>query len=301
MKALITGSEGFIGYFLIKELLDKGHNVIATYKEKAPNLSEQVQLIKLDILNKQDLINVLDRYMPNIVFHLASADRFEEDEDIINEINVEGTKNLIETIEDIDKSPSLVIIGSAEEYGIPKLLPLNEQHPLSPISLFGKSKLLAENLAKDSAKKGFRVIIIRSFDIIGPGQDEKYFVSGLAKQIADFEKGKIKKIKIENLNQKIDFVDVRDAVRGYILAAEKGDSGEIYNICSGNAYEFKEISNKFLNLAKKRPEVDEKTIKSAIPLIVGDNRKFFKKTGWRALIDIDTSINDILSYWRNNK
>jgi GDP-4-dehydro-6-deoxy-D-mannose reductase len=299
MKAIVTGSEGFIGSYLINELLARNHEVIATYKAKQPKLPEKVSLVKLDILNYNDIYTLFDRQQPHAVFHLAAAGN-NEDSNLIHKVNVDGTKNLIEAAEEMDKSPSLVIIGSAEEYGVPEVLPIAEEHPLNPLTPYAKSKALAENLAKDSAKKGFRVLILRSFDIIGPGQDESHIVSGIAKAIAVAEKGKKKAIEIENMHLKRDFTDVRDMAKAYVIASEKADSGEFYNICSGNSYEIKDIADRLLKLSKEKVELKEatKVKKNDVPVLLGDNRKFFKKTGWRPLIDIDMSLSDILAYWR---
>ncbi|NTV23383.1 MAG: NAD-dependent epimerase/dehydratase family protein [Nanoarchaeota archaeon] len=196
-----------------------------------------------------------------------------------------------------------IAIG-AEEYGIPLGVPIPEDHPLKPVSPYAKSKMLAEQLGKESAKRGFRVLLLRPFNHIGPGQSPDFAVSAFASQIAKIEKAGKPIIEVGNLESKRDFTDVRDVVRAYVTAFEKGDSGEPYNICSGTAYEMKEILEKLLAMSKKKVEIKKDPARmrsSDIPILLGDNRKFFRKTGWRPMIPIDDSLHSVLEYWRHRK
>jgi GDP-4-dehydro-6-deoxy-D-mannose reductase len=305
MRALVTGSEGFVGPYLVKELLGKGHSVIATYKEKPGNIYN-ARYVQMDILDEKQVMSVFEKEDPHMVFHLAGISdvKFSIDNpEITLKVNVEGTKNIITAAEEMERSPSVLLIGSAEEYGVPQYVPVDEEHPLDPLTPYATSKVLAEKLGRESAKRGFRVIISRSFNHIGPGQTENFVTAAFAKQIAQIEKSGKKELFVGNLESKRDFTDVRDIVRGYVLALEKCETGEAYNLCSGKAYVISEILDKLLALSKVKIEVkqDPKRMrKSDVPEFVGDYRKFFKKTGWKPLIDIETSLADILNYWRKN-
>jgi len=303
--ALITGITGQDGSYLAEFLLKKGYEVAGTYHNKiTTKFPEQVKLYPLDILDKDNLKKVFEEFEPRVIFHLAAISNVKfsmENPELTHKVNVEGTKNIIQVAENMDKSPAILIIGSANQYGIPEFLPITEEHPLDALNPYAESKIQCEILAQESVKKGFRIIIVRSFNHIGPRQTEDFVVSSFAKQIVEIEKGKNSVIKVGNLDAKRDFTDVRDIVKAYILAVEKADSGEPYNICSGNAYEIKEILDKLLELSKIKIKIEQdpsRMRKSDIPILLGTNKKFFAKTGWLPLIDIDTSLKDILEHWR---
>ena len=106
---------------------------------------------------------------------------------------------------------------------------------------------------------------------------------------------------VGNLEAKRDFTDVRDMVRGYWMALEKGTPGKVYNICSGKAYEIKWILEKLVELSGVEVEikqVEERMRPSDVPLLEGDNSAFRKDTGWEPSIPIEQTLADLLDFWR---
>lgn len=305
MRSLITGISGFVGPHLAKHLLSNKHTVFGVdlIKKKIENVSSY----QVDILNRKSLFSVMNEIKPDYVFHLAAQSSVEKSfsqPELTKKVNVDGTKNLLDSILNAKINPAILIVSSAQIYGTPKQTPITEQHPLNPQSPYAKLRLKQEKLALDYYKKhSMKIVIARSFNHTGPGQSAEFVCPDFAKQIVEIEKGLRKPvIKVGDLKAKRDFTDVRDIVRGYLLALEKGKTGEYYNLCSGKAYSVEEILHiliKISNCKGIKIERDPKKMRpSDMPILLGDNSKFRKQTGWKPEIQIEQTLSDILEYWR---
>ncbi len=199
--------------------------------------------------------------------------------------------------------PRILIAGSSEEYGHTDV-ELTEDSPLRPLSPYGVSKVAQDLLGFQYFKSyGMHIIRTRGFNHTGPRRGEVFVCSTFAKQIAEIEKDKSKLpiIKVGNLDAERDFTDVRDMVKGYWLALEKGEPGEVYNICSGKSIPIKNILRKLLSLSKREIKIrndPERMRPSDLKVLVGNNTKFTEKTGWKPSINIDQTLEDLLNYWR---
>ena len=301
MKALITGACGFVGTYLVKVLLSNNIEVFGVDKTVKDKVNK-VEYYELDILDKEALTKTLYDIKPDYIFHLAgiASVKFSwENPELTHKINAEGTRCLLDAIPK-NSDPRIFFASTAEIYGIPKEVPLKETHEVNPQNPYAKSKLEAEKIIQNSK---YVYIISRSFQHIGPGQSLGFVCPDFAKQIAEIEKGEKEPIMyVGNLNAKRDFTDVRDIVNAYFLAMTKGIPGEIYNICSGNAYLIQDILQKLLDMSKVKIKVkeDPKRMRPVkIPVQVGDNSEFVKQTGWKPKISIEQSLKDVLGSWRN--
>jgi len=306
MNILITGVNGFVGKYLSKFLLSKGFKVFGIDIFDTFDGEDKVNYFKLDLLNKEDSQEVIKKIKPEFIFHLAGFSSVKmsfEQPELCRKINVDGTKNLLDSVLDLDINPRILIVTSAEIYGIPKSIPIKETDILNPISPYAQSRKEQEELCAKYADK-LKIIISRSFPHTGPGQQPIFVVSDFAKQIAEIEKGNIKPVmSVGNLESKRDFTDIRDIIEAYLLAVEKAIPGETYNICSGNAYSIKEILDKLLSFSKVKINVKQDPSKlrpSDLPILQGDNLKFKQQTGWVPKISIKKTLKDTLDYWRNN-
>jgi len=303
-RAFITGVSGFVGPYLASHLAANGFEVFGIDRKGSRVAGCSVK--KCDITDYDSLFAIVARLKPDVVFHLAgqsSVARSWDEPELTMKVNVGGTKNLFEAISAAKLSPRVLLVSSAEIYGIPKKLPITEEHPLSPISPYGESKVEQEKLASEFvAKRKLNIVTARSFNHTGPGQPPDFVCSNFARQIADIEKGRQQPvIKVADRNVKRDFSDVRDVVAAYLLLVEKGVNGGVYNVCSGQAFTIGEILAKLLKLsaAKVRVEPDPFKMKnSVVPILHGDNSKLVKATGWKPAIGIDKTLSDILEYWR---
>jgi GDP-4-dehydro-6-deoxy-D-mannose reductase len=215
-----------------------------------------------------------------------------------------GTANVLAAARQIDGDPLTIVISSAEVYGIvaPGELPLTELSEVRPASPYAASKAAAEQVALQ-ATRGFgqRVIVVRPFNHVGPGQPPVFAVPALAKRIVDAMAEGRTSLSVGTLTTRRDFTDVRDVVAAYRLLATRGTSGEVYDVCSGVDIEIAEIANRLLALAgtSLTLETDPSLIRPVdIPVLRGDATKLIEATGWAPVIPLDVTLADVLASFR---
>lgn len=314
-KVLITGISGFAGSFLAELLLEEGgFEVYGTHisndVKNIESIKKNIQLVKLNLLDKKNVEHYISSNSFDIIFHLAAltspSDSFKEPEKIfIN--NISAQLNLLEAVRLSASSPRIIITSSAEVYGMVREqnLPINEETELRPGSPYAVSKIAQDYLGLQYfLSYGMDIVRIRPFNHIGPRQSPGFVVSSFAKQIAEIKKGKTHPvIKVGNLEAKRDFTDVKDMARAYLLIAEKGKSGEVYNVGSGKSHKISDILNMLLSFVDTHidVEVDPSRFRpSDTPDIRSDNHKIEKEIGWRPEIDIQKTLKDTLDYWLVN-
>jgi len=147
------------------------------------------------------------------------------------------------------------------------------------------------------------VYLSRSFNHTGPWQKETFVCSSFAKQIAMSEIAQDwPVIRVGNLTARRDFADVRDVVRAYHAILEKGVPGEPYNVCSGRAISIREVLDILLSRSSRRFQVEidpEKFRPVDMPLLLGSAEKLRSETGWRPEYEIETTLGDLLDFWRS--
>ena len=314
MKALITGISGFAGSHLAEFLINKGYEVFGTFYDKSTfsNLNgfiDKITLFQCDIRNYDNLKKIIVKVKPDEIYHLAAISFIPtsfENPKLTFDTNFYGTLNLYESVKELKISPKILFVGSADEYGLIKEsdLPIKEDCPLKPLNPYSISKASADFLSYFYFRNyNLNVIRVRPFNHIGPRQSPEFVCSDFSKQIVEIERGlKEPIIKVGNLEAKRDFTDARDMVRAYWLAIQKGELGEVYNICSENVVSIKDLLNKLLSMSKKNIEIrkDFKKFRNLdIPLFLGDSKKFKKQTSWKQKFLFRKTLQDILNYWRN--
>lgn len=312
-KALVTGISGFAGSFLAELLLEQGYEVHGTHisddVKNLDHIKDKLHLHKLNLLDKSDVEKYVLSVSPDVIFHLAAltspAESFKEPEKVFTN-NIAAQIHLLETVRQNSISPRILIIGSAEEYGMisPDDLPINEKTELRPGSPYAVSKIAQDFLALQYfLSYGMDIVRVRPFNHIGPRQAPAFVVASFAKQIVEIENSKATKIQVGNLDAKRDFTDVRDMVKAYLLLSEKGQSGEVYNVGSGKSYRIGDILDMLssLSTAKIEIEVDPARLRpSDTPDIRSSNHKIESETGWRPEISIEQTLKDTLDYFRQN-
>jgi len=311
---LITGITGFAGSHLAELLLREGHDVFGIVRwrsrsEHLEHLNGHLHLIEADLLDLKSLQDVMINLRPDYIFHLAAQSFVPASwtaPAVTLETNAVGSCNLFEAVRTAQIDPLIQIACSSEEYGLvhENELPIKETNPLRPLSPYAVSKVAMDYLGYQYFKSyGLKIVRTRGFNHEGPRRGEVFVTSTFAKQIALIEKGKQKPvILVGDLSTKRDFTDVRDMVRGYYLAAQKGEPGEVYNIASGKAWVIKDVLDYLLSLSKvKNIKVkrDPKRLRpSDVPILLGDSSKFRQATGWQPQIPFKKTLRDTLNYWR---
>lgn len=312
-KALITGITGFVGSHLAEYLLKEKIEVYGTsrWRSKTDNtdhLIGKIILQEADLLDAHSLYSIVDKVRPDFIFHLAAQSyvvtSWASPANTM-ETNLTGAVNLFEAVRKTGHDCTVQIACSSEEYGkvFPNELPIKETNPLRPLSPYAVSKIAMDYLGYQYHESyGLKIVRTRGFNHTGPRRGDVFAESTFAKQIAEIEKGKREPIVlVGNLEAQRDYTDVRDMVRGYYLAVLKGEPGEVYNICTGKAWKIKKVLDYLLSLSKvkiKIKEDPERLRPSDVPILIGDNTKFVKQTGWQPEIPFEKTLKDLLDYWR---
>ncbi|MBI4744407.1 MAG: GDP-mannose 4,6-dehydratase [Actinobacteria bacterium] len=313
MRILITGITGFAGSHLAEYALTKNAEVYGTVRwrsrmDNVENLKEKVNLVECDLRDACSVRNTLKRCKPDYIFHLAAQSfvptSWEAPAETLT-TNIIGELNIFEGVRDLGIDPRIQIACSSEEYGMvyPDETPIKESNPLRPLSPYAVSKVAQDLLGYQYHQSyGIYVVRTRTFNHTGPRRGEVFVTSNFAKQIAEIEHDlRDGVLYVGNLTPRRDFIDVRDVVRAYWLALEKGEAGEVYNIASEHAYTIKEMLDMLLAMTDKKIEVKqdpERMRPSDVEILVGDASKFKEKTGWKAEIPFEKTLADLLDYWR---
>lgn len=312
MKALITGIAGFAGSHLAEHLLQEGHEVsgIILPKDSRKNLEavlDQVTLREGNILNLDSLNSILVSEQPDWVFHLAamsSVDKSWKQPALAFDVNVQGGIYLLEACTPLKDRLRIVLVSSYEIFGNRNASgTLTEESPYSPSNPYAVTKLALDLVAEQIGRANdLDLVRIRPMNHTGPRQAPGFVIPDFAKQIAEMELGiKEPVLKVGNLNGLRDFSDVRDMVRAYRLAAERGLAGEAYNVCSTKLRRIQEALDLLLSFSKLKIRVAQDPSKirpidtSPLP---ASSAKFSDTTGWRPEISFERTLHDTLNFWR---
>ena len=282
-KVLITGANGFVAKYL-KDLF-KNDEVFLT------DVSGD-DLLKCDITDKQAVYDLVHDICPDEIYHLAAiALPGNENRDLVNRVNVEGTLNILEAAREFCPKAKILLISSGYVYGDCKAT-AKESAPVNPVGIYAQSKLEMENQALEKFPN-LNLYIARPFTHSGYGQGLGFFFPDMAKKIEAAKKEDIPVIEIYNPESKRDFSHVKDVVRAYKLIMEKGIPKEIYNICYGKAYDVLEIFEQMAESAGLK-EYKVKRIKHGVVIdLIGDNTKI-KKLGFSPQYGVSEIIKEFV-------
>ena len=314
MRVLITGYTGFVGSHLAEYLLARGDvEVFGMHRwrsrlENVLHLGDQVRRVEADHRDPSAVRRVLREVRPDRIFHLAAQSYVPTSWLTPSETlggNVLGQVNLFEAMRDLDLHARVHIAGSSEEYGLvlPNEVPIREDNPLRPLSPYAVSKVTQDLLAYQYWRSyQLHVVRTRGFNHTGPRRGEVFVTSNFARQVAEIEKGiREPVVHVGNLESIRDFTDVRDMVRAYWLALDRGEAGEVYNICSGRGYSAQQVLDILLGLAHVKVKVQQDPDRmrpSDVTLLLGDCSKFQSATGWEPTIPFEVTLKDLLEHWR---
>lgn len=270
---LITGIGGFVGSFMAKYLAHLGMNVYGLERphkdgETTSNLIDtallsRIKLLKGDLNDIASLRDALSISNPEIIFHLGAQTfvpkSFSDPLETMS-TNCIGTLNLLEAVRASKTDTTIIFAGSSEEYGLvfssesqytravntyktifpepqsfPEV-PVTETNPLRPLSPYGISKLCGDHLMRNYwSSYGIKTVVSRAFNHEGAGRGSSFVTSVITSQIAKLKLGEADSISIGNINAFRDWSHISDIVNGYLLLAEKGRYGDVYNLGSMRA------------------------------------------------------------------
>lgn len=321
-RILLTGATGFVGPRLLDALragpfkdarfLVWDYRPAAAAPEAAPDFSSPKSdySTNIDIRSVVAVSESVAAFRPTRVVHLAAQSHvptsFAKPE-LTWQINVMGTLNLFEALRRHAPAAGVLYVGSAEVYGrsFQRGAALNENAILQPLNPYAASKAAADIMAGEYAARGLRVVRLRPFNHIGPGQREEFVAAAFAAQVARIEAGLQEPVlRVGNLEARRDFLDVADVVRAYVLALEKIDTlppGLVMNLCSGTVRRIGDLLDGLLALAARavRVEPDPARLRpSDTPVAAGSADVAAEYLGWRPEVPFETTLRSILDDWR---
>jgi GDP-4-dehydro-6-deoxy-D-mannose reductase len=231
MNALVIAGNSFVGRHLCRRLRDGGASVVAAGR------GEKVD--RCDVTESESVRELFRRVAPDCVFQCAAATAPNATAEELYRVQVTGALNVLRAAAAFAPYTVLVFLGSAAEYGVVNEanLPVNEDHPTQPASLFGASKAAQTQLALTAAVEWkLRVIVARPFNILGPGLPDRYLAAALASRL--LQEGALgRPLSVANPDATRDFVDVRDVAEALVSLVERaaprpGHPG-VFNIASG--------------------------------------------------------------------
>ena len=295
MRALITGSEGFVGRHLTNHLTACGDDVVGIDRTTG-----------VDLLDSGALAAAIRDADPDAVYHLGGwsdvGASWQAPVDALR-VNAEGTLNVLQACRDRDAR--VLVVSSADIYGKVTLgeLPLTEESPVRPVSPYAASKVAADMIALQAwLGYGLEVMRVRAFNHLGPGQANAFVAPALAERIARCEIDGREEVTVGNLTPRRDFTDVRDVVRAYRALVCDGEPGEAYNVCSGADIAIAELAERLVALARRPVRLEgDPTLQRPVdvPVLRGDHTKLTIATGWEPQIPLDVTLAAIMDEWRD--
>jgi len=311
MKILITGGMGFIGSNLIDLLLQEKHNIIVLTKSysKKKNIShirDKIKVEKVDITNHRKLSNIIEQYKPEMIIHLAGETSHSKSfENPLKDIdsNAKSTLFLLEKIREMQLKCRFILGSTFIVIGKPKKLPVNENSPCNPTTIYGVNRLAGEQYCKIYHEVyGIDTISFRITNSFGPREQivaKKNAINFLIHQAYRGEK-----ITIFNEGKFFrDLIYISDVVSAIKIIMKKGKSGNLYWISSNKKTWFYKLGNmleKLTNAKTKFVETPRYTKKVDVGNFVVDNSKL-RSLGWKPKISIEEGIEKTLKYFKDEK
>lgn len=307
-RVLLTGGAGFIGSHIVDQLVNAGYPVCVFDNLSTGNFANidknvnrgLVDFVKGDIREKEQIT----KYVRDVfaVVHLAAVVSVQfsmENPSLTSQINVQGTRRLLKSCIDCNVK-KLIFISSCSVYGAPQYLPIDEHHPLNPISPYAFTKLEGERLCQEFFNEsGLETVILRLFNVYGPRQAQNEYSGVITKFMECAEKGRPLVIYGDG-SQTRDFVHVTDVANGVLTLIKDDFAGEIFNMGYGKAVAINDLAKMVLHLSSRNCEIKYKPAKEGDILhSVADLSKARKAFAYVPKISLEEGLQDLLLYRRH--
>lgn len=291
MRALVTGGRGFVGRWLSRHLDEMGDDVTVVDTE-------------VDVTDEHAVEAAMKACEPDVVYHLAArthvGESWNEPLEVLR-VNVLGTAAVLAAARRASPGATILVVSSSEVYGsvTEEELPLDETAPLRPATPYAASKAAAEQVALQAWRgHAQRVVVVRPFNHVGPGQSPAFAVPALARRVLEARRARKDELVVGTVTTRRDFTDVRDVVRAYRLLVERAHPGGVYNVCSGRDVSIAEVAARLMALAgvELRMVTDPGLVRPVdSPVLRGDPSLLVETTEWAPRIPLDETLHDVLS------
>jgi GDPmannose 4,6-dehydratase len=264
-----------------------------------------------DLRDTLSIEKVVEDSRPDFVFHLAAQSNpktsFDAPLDTLD-TNIQGTVRVLDAVKKYSPNAKVHVCSSSEVFGrVPKVkLPIDEECTFHPASPYAISKVGTDLVGRYYAEAyDLNVQTTRMFTHTGPRRGDVFAESSFAKQIALIEAGFIPPtVKVGNLDSLRTIADVRDAVDAYYkLLTVNPIAGAYYNIGGERVISIREILEYLISLSRTPNKISYEIDRSRLrpidaDLQVPNTDKFRGHTGWMPTYSFETTMNDLLNYWR---
>ena len=331
-KVLITGSQGFVGRYLVAALLREFSDITIlgigrsslsstffthdvqikdgqTLKAPLPTdlrtLNGNYTYLPVDLLDLNKLHEIFNDFSPTAIIHLASGLKGDSSSKLFH-TNVLGTFNLLSVLKSSVKDIPIISVSSGSVYGFKSAdPPFEETQQYNPEDQYQFAKATEEVFVREFCDR-FNIpwMILRVFNIVGPGQDERHVCGRFISELVSIKGGYKKAIlNVSSLTSQRDFVDVRDVANNIVKLFQNGKYNEVYNICSSKPLPIRDILEISLNLVFEGKSGDltinglyEKSSNDINDRNFGNNKKLLE-AGGKIDFEINISIKDIVDYY----
>jgi GDP-4-dehydro-6-deoxy-D-mannose reductase len=293
---LVTGNNGFTGRHLVDHLhsQDRPIRIVGFDLHESADARVEQQLVG-DLSDVEAITSALTAARPDTIIHLAGRMPPATDTEMWA-TNVGGTFNLLEVVRSTKIRPRVLVIGSAAEYGSTDARSMNEDHPCSPVTVYGRTKFAQTLLCQQCcARFGLPIVIARPFNLFGPDMSSETVIGEICSQVAQQPTDRV--IRLGNLASARDFLDVRDAVAAYWRISRQGSPGEIYNVCSGQTTTIRALVDTLIGVTGNDYTVEsrpERLRERDVPQSCGDHAKLTRLTGWQPSVSLADGLRDTL-------
>lgn len=291
---LISGANGFLGSNLSKFLLNRGDKVFGIYRG---------QHTESNIIKLHDDVVTIEKIPEEIscIVHFAAVtdiEYCEKNPEFCNRINVDGTKNILNLA--LKNNAKLIFASSSHVFGKPCYLPINEEHPLNPLSIHAKSKVEGEVLCETySQKYGIETNIVRIFSVYGPFSPHYSIVHKIINQIINN-----KKIILGNTESKRDFLYVDDFLSAIaLLINKKFDGHSKFNLGSGQSISINQLCTKILEISHSNciVESDSNLYRNTDVSELKCNNDKLLNYGWSPQTTINDGLKKTFEWFQQSK
>ncbi len=310
-KILVTGASGFIGSHLCESLVDSGYEVTAFIRYNSRNdwgwleqskFREEIRIIRGDVRDYDSVFDSMRKQ--DTVFHLAALIGIPYS--YVSPLaylrtNIEGTYNVLEASRKLEVS-NVIITSTSETYGSAQYVPIDEKHPLVGQSPYSASKISADQLAISYFRSfGLPIKIVRPFNTYGPRQSARAIIPTIISQLLNSNR-----LKLGNLVPTRDLTYVIDTVAGFAEIAKSEElNGEVTNIGMNKEISIGELAQKIAKLINKKLDIIEEDMRvrpneSEVNRLLCNNTKIVKTTNWKPKYDLESGLNETITWLRNN-
>jgi len=307
MSILVTGGTGALGYHILSSLVGTTHDLFSFSDEQPQPWQkvEGVQYLNGDLLNFKHMQEVIQYVQPTHIYHLASQSSvglsYKKPYETLN-INLLGTQNLLETVRQNCPRAKVMLLSSSEIYGRTdhQLTYLHKETDApNPLTPYATSKACMELLGNQFKNAyGLHVVFVRPFHFTGPHHSRRFVIPSITYQLVKIKfYGTEPTIYSGSLDISRDVIDVRDVARGMIQLLNQSEPGEVYNLCCGKSYTFRELTEMLVDIAgvsvdfRFDPGYERS---NDIPLLIGNPEKAMSM-GWKPMISVEDSLTDLFN------